>query len=89
MYLPIVCEVETVPSTALRTLILEDNLSTLRTLTLSVPAEIISFSLILSEERSPTKLKNVTSPVTPSVPIATPVVPTPAMVNLLVDTPAR
>ena len=86
--LPMVCDVPVVPSTSLRTLILDDLESTLRTCTFSSPIERISLSLTLEKERSPVTPKNVTRPVTPTVPIATPVVPVPAIESLLVEMPA-
>ena len=88
MYLPIVWDVPVVPSTSLRTLILDDFASTLRTWTFSSPIVKISLSLILEKERSPDTPKKVTRPVTPTVPIATPVVPVPTIDSLLVVIPA-
>ena len=72
---------ETVPSTALNTLILERFFSTFNTFTLSVPIPKISLESILGYVKLPRTLIWVTNPVTPSVPIPEESVPTPVNTN--------
>ena len=81
-----VCAAPVVPSIDLKTRILERVLSTFRILTLSDPTVKMSFSRKF--KRFPVTLKNVTIPVTPSVPIPEEVVPKPATVRVFVVIPA-
>ena len=76
------------PFTALRTLNLEFNLSTFRTLTCSVPIPRISLGTIEVVSKSPPlTVKNVTIPVTVVAPTETPVVPVPTILNDSLLTP--
>ena len=76
-----VCAEETVPSTDLKTLILDPCLSTFNTFTFSDSIERISFSDILGYVKSPITEKYVTIPVTVALPTAD------KRLNLFVVTP--